>query len=172
MAMKFLDPGYLQELGLAGASGVCAKLLREAVPDDSIQPWTEQTLASLLDVICEPDAPDLPTPREINAARTACGFIETLAPAKRLELVRLLMLLEAGPYLLGHRRRLGALDFERRKRYVQQVLVAPVPALRAGVGALRQLLMIAYWSNPATWPAIEYDIDSNPGAADHMRGRV
>jgi hypothetical protein len=91
-------------------------------------------------------------PRAVGAFEEFDRLMERLPPEDRRALRAMLALIEWLPL-----RRFSRLSLARRRRFLDRLARGPVRLLRSGVAALKSLVMLAYWTREATWPAIGYD---------------
>ncbi len=114
---------------------------------------------ALFDALIAHEDGGLPDPHAIGAIEAYDGQLARL-PREDARAVRaLLFLLEwAAPALLaGRARRFSRLALGDRRALLDRAARSRVGLLRTAAAALRKLALLAYYSRPATWPAIGYD---------------
>jgi hypothetical protein len=162
----------VEEMGLKSGAKLAARTLGEPLDDDRLHPWQLETLAAFLDRLThDPDA-DLPRASDIGAAQTCAEFISKLPASRIAQISHVLAVFEAGSMVLSgdfERERFTALPDDARDRYIEGWASSPLPQRRTIFAALKSIGGIGYWSQDATWPAIGYSIDENPGVPDHAR---
>jgi hypothetical protein len=115
-----------------------------------------------------PIAP-LPDVRDTDALAT---FDDWLARAPRLNRVGLRLLLELvdlAPIALGGRRRLRRMTTSRSRRWLEAAERVPIRALRELVRAVKTMILISYYGDPAVMAHLGYDAPANVARGRQLR---
>ena len=157
-----------QDLGLEGASRLAAQILREPLPAEGFASWQVETLKAFQARICRNDEP-VPTPDELDSATITLNFVNKMPPGTRRKMACLLVLIEAGSFVVGPtRKRFTSLSGPEQDVYLRAWENSPVPPQRAIFHALKSVAVMGYWTQPATWGVMGYSLRNNPGAPDRM----
>ena len=91
-----------------------------------------------------------------RVAENVDRFVRGMSPGLLRELHALILVLEHGTLLSGEAHRFTALEVEARIGVVEALGQLPVvgPSIVRG---LRDLLVLGYYQDPTTWPALGYD---------------
>ena len=112
-----------------------------------------QVVARMVDT-GEPGAPPV---RETRAIATLDALCAALDPAATAPLPALLRLVEWGPLLFEHRfARFTTLDAAGQDAALAGWMRSELALRRMAFYALRNLSLLGYWSQDATWPLIGY----------------
>lgn len=117
---------------------------------------------SVLSSIAEaliPAVPGMPSVHDIPVAARVDGLISRMDPTVARELKQLLGLFDsalAGFLLGGRTAPFSRLSLEDRSRVLSDWQGSRLVLLRSGFSALRGLVMAAFYSAPASWPASGY----------------
>lgn len=157
----------IQRVGLRRGAQIAARALAEpeAAPGE-LSGWQREVLAAVLDRMCRYEDPELPAPSQTGALEAAIEFTRTMPQTTRQKLYDLLAVFEAGPAALGpqrRRRRFSAMDPEAQDAYLQMWERSAIEPMRAGFHGLKSTCMMGYWSQPPTWGAIGYGLDTEGG---------
>jgi hypothetical protein len=118
---------------------------------------------AILDAFVAHEDGALPDPTAIGALEELDRLLARLPPEDRRRARFLLLLVEWAPLLVaglrGPRfwRRFTRLGLAARREVLEALGTAWLLPLRAGYTALKALVMLAYWTRDAAWPAIGYD---------------
>jgi hypothetical protein len=100
---------------------------------------------------------ELPSGESIRLVQRIDEEVWAAAPEVQRDFAWGLQLLEHAPRLYGMRGRLTEMSVTDAAIYFERVLLGPREPLRQIAIAVRQLMTILYYANPATWRAIGYD---------------
>lgn len=104
------------------------------------------------------DGPGYPTADEVSAARFVDGLVARLDGETRLDLKRLLHLLEHGlPLRAGKLGRFTRLSGEAQDAVLARMEQSEIGILRGAFESLKSLCLMAYFRDARTWGAIGYD---------------
>lgn len=134
----------------------------------AIGPREASIFTALADAFVTPE-PLLPAVRDTDAVRT---FDTWLARSPRLNRIGLRVLLHAAelaPLPLGGARRLRRLDPARRRRWLEHAEHVPLRPLRELVRALKTLLLLCYYGDPAVMARLGYDAQARVSAGRELR---
>ncbi len=129
--------------------------------------WQGQVLSArqalILAAAAEALLPPIPGQSDlISVAERVDRYALALTPAVRSELDQLFLLIEHGPTpLLFGLRRFTRMGPEDRERFLSR-LAGHGGLLAQAYRGLRDLCMLGYYQQPATWPAIGYEGPSVP----------
>ena len=166
-----------QDMGLERAAQIAVRLLRERMEPVELLPWQRETLALLLETLCdytEPNGEDevaLPAASQTKALEVTLGFIAQMPEHTQRKLSCVIALLEAAPLALkppggisSSRSRFSRLEPAARAAHLAQWESSPIEGVRAGFHGLKSACMMGYWSQPEVWPAAGYTLALAPGA--------
>jgi len=173
-----------QDMGLERAAQIAVRLLRERMEPVTLLPWQAQTLALLLETLCDYDDADLPQdaaplPRasQTRALEVTLGFIAQLPEHTQRKLSCAIALLEAAPLALkppggisSSRTRFSGLSPQARAAHLAQWESSPIEGVRAAFHGLKSACMMGYWSQPEVWPAAGYTLELKPGPQPWTKG--
>jgi hypothetical protein len=106
-----------------------------------------------------PERAGFPSPKTLDTVRAVDAILTRVDDSTRRELDQLLMLFEnaLGNFLFGLRARpFTAMSAEEQQQVLDEWMTSRLSLRRTGYLALRTIVMGAYYSNPATWPALKY----------------
>lgn len=113
---------------------------------------------ALSDRILRPDAPDLPSPRDLEVAFAIDELVARLDSANRTDLLRLLHAVEhVLPPATGVPSRFTRASGAEQDAVLTAMSTHSVGLMRGAFNALKSLCAMAYFSSPRTWGAIGYD---------------
>jgi hypothetical protein len=155
-------------LGLTGSGAALASLasLRaipaaaaEAVPGAAPFFGSAETeiLTQVVERMVDTGEPDAPPVRSTRAIATLDALCASLDPAATAPLPALLRLVEWGPLLFDHRfARFTTQGAAGQDASLAGWMRSGLTLRRMGFYALRNLSLLGYWSQDATWPLIGY----------------
>ncbi len=156
----------VQRVGLSAASRIARRAMGEAEPaHGQLAPWQREVLGCVMDRLCRYDDPALPDPRACGALDAALGFIAQMPPETRQQLADLLAVFEAGAAVIGPERaarRFSRMSPAAQDAYIETWEQSQAPPMRAAFLGLKSSCMMGYWSRPATWAAISYELKPHP----------
>ena len=161
----------IQMGGLVRTARLAANVVDEEPPRREEMPiWIDEIFVTVGGRMCRYDDEQMPAPDECDALEAARDFLAGMPAETRLEFQSLLVLLEMSPYVFGPRRdRLTALRGEEQDIVLQGWEQSPLVPKRTGFRAVKSVIMMGYWSRPATWGAIGYSVADNPGVPQPQR---
>jgi hypothetical protein len=116
-----------------------------------------EILTTIVERMVETGDPAAPAVRSTRAIDTIDGLCRVLDPALTAPLPALLRLVEWGPLLFdGRLARFGSLDDAARDAHLSGWMRSRIGLRRLGFLALRNLSLLGYWSQDASWPLIGY----------------
>lgn len=175
-----------QDMGLERAAQIAVRLLGERLEPVALQPWQHQTLALLLETLCDYDDPDapadaaaLPPAHKTRALEVTLGFIAQMPDHTQRKLSCAIALLEAAPLALkppggisSSRTRFSRLEPAARAAHLMQWESSPIEGVRAAFHGLKSACMMGYWSQPEVWPAAGYTLELKPGPQPWTKGVI
>jgi len=126
----------------------------------AIGPREASIFTRLAEAFVAPEQP-LPAVHHTDALRTFDTWLARSPAFNRAGLRVLLHLLELAPLLLGGGRPLRRLDPERRRRSLSRAERLPLRAPRELIRALKTLLLLCYYGDPAVMARLGYDAQAN-----------
>jgi hypothetical protein len=158
--------GFLQLAGGAAAFATLANLRalpaaaasRAAAPAGLFfSPLETEVLTQVVERMVDTGDPAAPPVRSTRAIETIDRLCAALDPGATAPLPALLQLVEWGPFLFQARpARFTRLDDPGRDAALAGWMRSRFAWRRMGFLALRNLAMLGYWSQDATWPLIGY----------------
>jgi hypothetical protein len=106
-------------------------------------------------------APPLPAVRDTEALKTFDTWLLRSPSRNRIGLRVLLHVAELAPLLLGGGHRLRRLEPARRQRWLVRAEHVPVRAVRDLVRAVKTLILLCYYGDPAVMARLGYDAEAN-----------
>jgi hypothetical protein len=122
----------------------------------------------LVDGIVAPE-PLLPAVRDTDALASFDIWLARSPRLNRIGLRVLLHLAELAPLLLGGGRRLRRLEPAGRRRWLEQAEQVPLRPLRELVRAVKTLLLLCYWGDPAVMARLGYDAQARVDRGRELR---
>ncbi len=122
----------------------------------------------LADAFVTPE-PLLPAVRDTDAIRTFDVWLARSPAVNRIGLRVLLYVAEIAPLLLGGGRRLRRLDPERRRRWLTRAEHLPSRVPRELTRALKTLILLCYYGDPAVMERLGYDAKANVQRGRELR---
>lgn len=158
----------IQMGGLVRTARLVSNVMGNDPPrEDEIPDWIEEILSATARRMCRYEDDKMPAPDEFGAVEAAKQFMSGMPPQTRIEFQSLMVLLDVSPYVFGPKpRRFVLLRGEQRDQVLRDWETARLVPLRTGFRALKSVVMMGYWSQPETWPAIGYSIHDNPGVPE------
>ncbi len=116
-------------------------------------------------------APELPLPavRDTQALVTFDTWLQRSPRLNRIGLRVVLHLAEIAPLLLGAGHRLRGLEEARRRRWLVRAEHLPPRALRDLVRAVKTLILLCYYGDPAVMAQLGYDAEANMRRGRELR---
>ncbi|MEB2345879.1 MAG: hypothetical protein OZ948_14200 [Deltaproteobacteria bacterium] len=156
-------------LRLAGGTGALAGLAQlRALPADAAgeaptggAPFfaarEREILTRIVERMVDTGEPGAPAVRDTGAIDTIDRLCRALDPALTAPLPALVRLVEWGPLLFdGRLARFSSLDEAGRDAHLAGWMQSRIGLRRLAFLALRNLALLGYWSQDATWPLIGY----------------
>jgi hypothetical protein len=155
-------------LRLAGGTAALAGLAQlRALPAGAAQvvagearffaPREREVLTVIVERMVDTGEPGAPAVRDTGTIDTIDRLCRTLDPALTAPLPALVRLVEWGPLLFDARlARFSSLDHDARDAHLRGWMTSRIGLRRLGFLALRNLSLLGYWSQDATWPLIGY----------------
>ena len=123
-----------------------------------LTPHTAEILTVIVERMVDNGEPDMPAVRDTGTIETIDVALYQLDPAVQAQLGWLLTMFEYGPPLLqGKLRRFTALRPEEQDDYLRGWETSRLPLRRIAFQALKNLAVLGYYSQDATWKGIHYD---------------
>ena len=147
-----LGAGALGGLGLVGTrvGGYAALPSFEGAV---LAPWEAHVVAAATEALFEGVA--APRPSALAVASNVDRFLVGMPPASLQQVHALMLLLEQGTPLSGFGRRFTRLSVSDRRASLEALAAAGAPLTDAYRG-IRDLVMVGVYSDPASWPPLDY----------------
>lgn len=85
------------------------------------------------------------------------AYVDELQPRSRRDVLRFIIYVEQiAPFTVGHASRFSRLEPEAQDEVLRALEESRLSDLRAGFEALRSMVLMAYYRQPASWPALGY----------------
>jgi hypothetical protein len=134
----------------------------------AIGPREASIFTCLLDGFLAPEPP-LPAVRDTDALASFDTWLARSPRANRIGLRVVLHLAELAPLALGAGRRLRRLPAARRRRWLASVEHAPLRPVRELVRAVKTLLLLCYYGDPAVMELLGYDAQARVSRGTQLR---
>jgi hypothetical protein len=134
----------------------------------AIGPREASIFTCLLDGFVAPE-PLLPAVRDTDALASFDIWLTRSPRLNRIGLRVLLHLAELAPLVLGGGRRLRRLEPAGRRRWLEQAEHVPLRPLRELVRAVKTLLLLCYWGDPAVMARLGYDAQARVDRGRELR---
>jgi len=134
----------------------------------AIGPREASIFTCLLDGFLAPE-PLLPAVRDTDALASFDTWLTRSPRVNRIALRVLLHLAELAPLLLGGGRCLRRLDPARRRRWLEHAEHVPLRPVRELVRALKTLLLLCYYGDPAVMARLGYDAQARVSRGRELR---
>jgi hypothetical protein len=134
----------------------------------AIGPREASIFTALADAFVSPE-PLLPAVRGTDALRTFDTWLVRSPALNRVGLRVLLHIAELAPLLSGGGRRLRRLDPGRRRRWLSRAEQLPSRPLRELTRALKTLILLCYYGDPAVMAGLGYDAEANVRRGRELR---
>jgi hypothetical protein len=134
----------------------------------AIGPREASIFTALADAFVAPE-PLLPAVRDTDAVRTFDIWLARSPAVNRIGLRVLLHIAELAPALSGGGRRLRRLDRERARRWLRSVEHLPLRAPRELTRAIKTLILLCYYGDPAVMARLGYDAEANMRRGRELR---
>lgn len=134
----------------------------------AIGPREASIFACVTDGFVAPASP-FPQVRDTDAVASFDEWLARSPRVNRLALRVLLHVAELAPLALGEGSRLRRLDPERRRRWLARAEHAQVRVLRELVQAVKALILLCYYGDPAVMRTAGYDAEANVRRGRELR---
>ncbi len=134
----------------------------------AIGPREASIFAALADAFVTPE-PLLPAVCDTDAVRIFDLWLARSPRLNRVGLRVLLHLAELAPLIFGAGGRLRRLDPERRRRWLSRLEHLPLRAVRELTRALKTLILLCYYGDPAVMVRLGYDAEANVRRGRELR---
>jgi len=135
-----------------------------------LTPRQVEILTVVVQRMVESGSPDMPAVRETRAVETIDQALQQVDPAVQSQLGWLITLFQWGPPVLQFRlHRFTGLSPAQQDDYIRDWATSRVETRRLGFQALKNLAMLGYYSQDATWKPLHYDGPWVPRARRTLR---
>lgn len=161
----------VQAAGLVHTARLVSRALGHRAPTaGAMPPWIDKIYCQVASRLCRYEDPEMPAPHDCGALAAGRDYLAQVPPSMQREFQSLLVLIEAAPYIYGpRRRRFTLLTGDEQDRALADWEQSALAPRRAGFYALKSMVMMGYWSRPATWGSIGYSVAENPGVPQQLR---